>query len=254
MYRLLRAFTFVLPAALALWPSWAGAQPPIVYPPVGFYAAAESNLKIKVKPADAQVFVDGYFAGRVAEYDGAFQRLHVAPGEHEIVIHLEGFRSLRQKLYLSPNATRTIRGTLEKLSPGEPMEPMPTPPPDAGRYGRQDPDQPPLRGPVPRRGRPAPGDPRDGRVPPDDRLGRRGPADTPSGTLSIRVQPAGATVLIDGERWDGPGRADERLIVQLPEGHHRVEVQRDGYGPVVVEVDVRRGETTPVNVSLTRAP
>jgi hypothetical protein len=71
------------------------------------------------------------------------------------------------------------------------------------------------------------------------------------GTLSIRVQPAGAEILIDGERWDGPS-GDERLIVQVGEGRHRVEVRKEGYEPFTTEIDVRRGGTAPVNVSLAR--
>ena len=70
------------------------------------------------------------------------------------------------------------------------------------------------------------------------------------GTLSIRVQPGDAEVLIDGERWRGPAGADERLIVQVAEGTHRVEIQKDGYRAFSTEVQVRRGETAPVNVSL----
>ena len=64
------------------------------------------SLKLKVKPRDAEVFVDGYFAGTVDEFDGAFQRLHVVPGQHEIVVYLEGYRSIREKLYLGPNTSR----------------------------------------------------------------------------------------------------------------------------------------------------
>ena len=69
------------------------------------------------------------------------------------------------------------------------------------------------------------------------------------GTLSIRVQPAGADVLIDGERWRGPDN-DAHLIVQASEGPHRVEVQKDGYQKFSTEVQIRRGETMPINVSL----
>jgi hypothetical protein len=66
------------------------------------------------------------------------------------------------------------------------------------------------------------------------------------------VQPGGAALLIDGERCTGPADADERLIIQVPEGRHRIEAERDGYERFVTEIDVRRGETEPVNISLTR--
>jgi PEGA domain len=69
------------------------------------------------------------------------------------------------------------------------------------------------------------------------------------GTLSIRVQPAEADVLIDGERWRGP-EAQDRLMVEVPEGPHKVEIQKTGYRTYVTDVQVRRGETTTLNVSL----
>ena len=65
----------------------------------------------------------------------------------------------------------------------------------------------------------------------------------------LRVQPGNATVLIDGERWDAPQDGD-RLIVELAEGTHRVQVQRDGFDSYSNDVAIRRGETTPLNISL----
>ena len=35
----------------------------------------QGNLKLKVKPRAAKVYVDGYFVGMVDEFDGAFQKL-----------------------------------------------------------------------------------------------------------------------------------------------------------------------------------
>ena len=69
------------------------------------------------------------------------------------------------------------------------------------------------------------------------------------GVLSIRVQPPNADVLIDGQRWRGP-ESEERLVIQVSEGTHRVEVQKDGYQKFSTDVQVRRGETAPLNVSL----
>ena len=68
----------------------------------------------------------------------------------------------------------------------------------------------------------------------------------------IRVQPADADVLIDGEHWRGPG-GDDRLVVQVTDGRHRIEVRKEGYQPFTTEVDVRGGESFPLNVSLPRA-
>ena len=69
----------------------------------------------------------------------------------------------------------------------------------------------------------------------------------------IRVQPAGAEVLIDGERWEMPAD-QERLDVAVPDGEHKIEIRKDGYQPFTTTVTVRRGENTPLNVSLPKAP
>jgi PEGA domain len=76
--------------------------------------------------------------------------------------------------------------------------------------------------------------------------------DRDSGTITVRVRPAGADVLIDGERWTGP-TADQRLIVQVTAGRHRVEIQKAGYQRFSTDVTVRGGETVPLNVSLAAA-
>src|SRR6478735_4686888 len=131
--RLSSATVWVCALAAVVLPTAGHAQ--IRYPPVYpayRYAFAEADLRLKVKPKDASVYVDGYFAGKVEDYDGAFERLHVPPGQHEIVVYLDGFRSLHEKLYLRPNKTTTVEGDLQKLLPGDPAEPIPqptTPPP-----------------------------------------------------------------------------------------------------------------------------
>jgi uncharacterized membrane protein len=71
-----------------------------------------------------------------------------------------------------------------------------------------------------------------------------------AGTLAIRVQPADAVVMIDGERWDSSG--GQRLDVQVAPGSHRIDVQKDGYQTFSTTVQVRPGESTPLNVSLTK--
>ena len=74
-----------------------------------------------------------------------------------------------------------------------------------------------------------------------------------AGTLSVRVQPPDAAVLIDGERWEGSGSAAP-LRVQLSPGAHRVEVQKESYQTSSTTIQVRPGEATPLNVSLTPRP
>ena len=225
------------------------------YPLGGGYSryGDDSSLRIQAKPSDAEVFLDGYLVGNVDDFDGIFQRLRLRSGEHEIAIYKEGYRTIRQKVYLSPGGTFRVQHDMERLRAGETPEPRPvaqrppaTPqgqlpgPRDRARGdSRSDPRTDPRGG---DRDDPR-GDPRgDGRGDP-----RRGANDF--GAIAIRVQPANAEILIDGERWDH-GAGGDRLIVQVPSGRRHVEIRLPGHRMFSQDVNVRPGETVPLNVSL----
>ena len=66
-------------------------QPPPGDPAYGApgYAVRQGGsggVRIEDAPKDAQVFVDGNYAGIVDDYNGAFQSLDLAPGPHEIEV------------------------------------------------------------------------------------------------------------------------------------------------------------------------
>jgi hypothetical protein len=71
------------------------------------------------------------------------------------------------------------------------------------------------------------------------------------GTLALRVQPADAEILIDGERWAG-SQGDDRLEVQLSTGSHNLEVRKSGYRIYSTDVTIRGGDTATLNVALRR--
>jgi PEGA domain len=71
------------------------------------------------------------------------------------------------------------------------------------------------------------------------------------GTLSIRAQPADAEIFVDGEQWHFP-ESDRRLVLEISEGPHRVEIRRAGLEPYATTIYIRPGQTTTLNVSLTR--
>src|SRR6185503_16633670 len=132
------------------------------YPPLYGYRAYDlgASLRLEVKPKEAEVYVDGYYSGIVDDFDGVFQRLSVEPGEHEIELYLDGFRTVKQKVYVSPRSTFKVKYAMEQLGPGEQPEPRPqpvNPPPQAG--GQPPVQQPPMqprRPPVGRRTPPPP--------------------------------------------------------------------------------------------------
>lgn len=75
------------------------------YPPSG-------SVRLKVKPRDAQVFVDGYYVGVVDEFDGNFQRLELPEGPHRIEVRRDGFQPLEFNVYVLADRTLKLAGTL----------------------------------------------------------------------------------------------------------------------------------------------
>jgi hypothetical protein len=73
------------------------------------------KLRLKVKPREAQVFVDGYFSGTVDQFDGVFQRLTLKAGSHRIEIRAEGFETLSFEVLIAPNETVTYSGELKPI-------------------------------------------------------------------------------------------------------------------------------------------
>jgi len=237
---------------------WWGYQYPYPIRPYGYGYRRwepEASVRLEVKPKEAEVYVDGYYAGVVDDFDGTFQRLHVGPGGHKITVWLAGYRSATEQMYFRPTGSYKVSHSLEKLAGGQPNEPKPQPDPNArphereGTYGsppegEDDPGAGPRR-PEPRWPDPADNGPRT--IPPGEPRISGQPASF--GTLVIRVQPEGASVTIDGERWQGPA-AQDRLTVQLAGGRHHIEIRKDGYVTYSSDVDVRPGDSTPLNVSL----
>jgi hypothetical protein len=73
------------------------------------------SLRFKIKPRDAQVFVDGYFVGSVDEFDGIFQRLGIESGGHRIEIRAEGYEPLQFEVLITPGETVTYKGELKRI-------------------------------------------------------------------------------------------------------------------------------------------
>ncbi len=207
------------------WPR--GAYPPWYYPVYDHHA----EVRVACTPRHAAVYVDGFYAGIVDDFDGTFQRLALPAGGHRIALYLEGYVTEEFSVYLRPRSTFTLRHTMLRVPPGgisdRPVLSTPVPEPPAGTYAPPRGAPPVVQGPAPPA---AVGEP---------------------GAVEVRVQPASATVTIDGAAWlsSDPGL----FVVQLPPGRHHVEVAAPGYRTFTADIDVVVGETTPLNVSLVRA-
>jgi hypothetical protein len=181
----------------------------------------DAALRLQVSPRETEVFVDGYYAGTVNEYDGIFQRLRLDAGEYEVTLYLPGYRTVTQQLLLRPDRTFRIKHEMIPIGPNDSPEPRPAAT-----------DQSSIRDVSARD---------TGRV----------NGDASFGAIAVRAQPADAEVFIDGERWEGPSD-DEALVLEIAPGTHRVEVRKNGYRGYATQIDVQAGETAPINVSLPR--
>jgi hypothetical protein len=212
------------------YPWWPRTAYPRWYAPI-YDQRAELRLKVSPKAAeDAAVYVDGFYAGIVDDFNNVFQSLPLPPGGHRLVLYLDGYRTVHANVYLHAGGMLHFEIVMDRLPPGvaseRPEIAPPVPPPPDGTY------RPPV---TPSRIQPP----------------LAGTPDTaaPFGTLDLRVQPAGARVDVDGENWLTSD--DERFTLQLKPGRHRLEVMQLGYHAFATTFEIHEGQVTRLNVSLT---
>jgi len=67
----------------------------------------EGSLKLKIKPKEAEVYVDGYYVGIVDDFDGALQHLNLTAGPHQIEIRAPGLPPVQFEVNVTPGQTIT---------------------------------------------------------------------------------------------------------------------------------------------------
>jgi hypothetical protein len=80
------------------------------------YPAVTSEVKLKVQPDRAAVFLDGQFVGYVHEFGGLGRAMLLAPGKHQIKIALVGYRDFTTDINLQPNQQFTLKTILVPAS------------------------------------------------------------------------------------------------------------------------------------------
>jgi len=80
--------------------------------PKAQYSAVTSEVKLKVTPDRAAVFVDGNFAGYVQQFSGMGRGMLVSPGAHHIKIALAGYQEFDTDVKLLPKQKITIKTDL----------------------------------------------------------------------------------------------------------------------------------------------
>ncbi len=72
------------------------------------------ELRLQVFPRNAQVFVDGYYAGTVDDYDGTFQALKLEAGPYQIRLSAPGFEDLMFDVRINPDQKINYKGELRR--------------------------------------------------------------------------------------------------------------------------------------------
>jgi hypothetical protein len=95
-----------------------GGYYPAGYPGYGYGGyvvpryAAYGGIRIQGAPRNAEVYVDGAYAGVVDDYDGVFQRLDLEPGSHEIEIRSGAGRPQVYDVNVTPGQTVTLHANV----------------------------------------------------------------------------------------------------------------------------------------------
>jgi hypothetical protein len=93
---------------------WGGAYP--YYDPYAYSYGSPwrssgydvGGVRLKIRPREAQVFVDGHYAGLVDDFDGTFQSLRLEAGGHKIEIRMPGFADMELDVHVQPGKTITL--------------------------------------------------------------------------------------------------------------------------------------------------
>ena len=76
------------------------------------YSYDVGEVRLQVTPRDAQVFVDGYYAGVVDDFDGFFQSLRLESGGYRIEVRYPGFQTETFDVYVTPGRKINYRAQL----------------------------------------------------------------------------------------------------------------------------------------------
>jgi len=101
-------YTYSYPYPIVIYGNRAPRERVIVSPGSPYYG----GIALEMTPYDADVFVDGEYAGRVEDFDGATQPLTLAAGMHEIEVQAPGYEPMRMNVEIQPGQVIPYRGDL----------------------------------------------------------------------------------------------------------------------------------------------
>jgi len=80
------------------------------------YGYLTGEIRLRVKPREAEVYVDGYYAGVVDEFDGTFQAMRLEEGPYTLQILAPGYEPLEVRVHIQAGRKMTYKGDLEPVN------------------------------------------------------------------------------------------------------------------------------------------
>jgi hypothetical protein len=81
------------------------------------YGYPTGQIRLQVRPRDAEVYVDGYYAGQVDDFDGYIQSLQIEEGPHTIEIVAPGYEDLVFNVRITAGRKIDYRGDMIPYRP-----------------------------------------------------------------------------------------------------------------------------------------
>jgi len=72
------------------------------------------SLRLRVKPADAKVYLDGTLIGTVDQFDGLGSHLAAEAGSHQLELRADGYESFKTTVTIEAGKTITARASMKK--------------------------------------------------------------------------------------------------------------------------------------------
>ena len=84
-------------------------------PKATYPGADRAELRLDIRPKNAEVFVDGMYVGHGADFGGRYHSLFVSPQKHQLKVSFSGYQSYQKEI--DPPANQKTQMTIT-LAPG----------------------------------------------------------------------------------------------------------------------------------------
>ncbi len=95
------------------YPSYGVYPPPVVYGGPDGAVATYGGVSFEITPPDADVYVDGGYAGRVGQFTPNAPPLALAPGSHRIELDAQGYDPIVFDVNVAPGEVIPYQGTMQ---------------------------------------------------------------------------------------------------------------------------------------------